>query len=142
MTALVWALGAALVLASGAVLTLALLSRKDGRELVLASKALRDTERVSAEWEHKYHTEVVTHGVAIKAREQEQTRRLIAEANLKEAQRRAAAYLAQNLRGATKDEVNAVLADVFSSGGLSLVPQPEASRATEDDLLNPFATDV
>ncbi len=107
---------------------------------------LRDTlsaeQTQSQEWRSKYESEVVIHGVAIKAREQEHTRRVIAETNLREAQRRLSAYLAHRMKDATKDEVNAVLADVFASSGLSLVPQPEAGPSDADGLLNPFATDV
>jgi hypothetical protein len=104
---------------------------------------LRDTldaeQMRGQEWRSKYESEIVVHGAAIKAREQEHTRRMIAETNLREAQRRLSAYLAHRMKGATKDEVNAVLADVFASSGLSLVPQPEAGEPGPDDIINPFA---
>jgi hypothetical protein len=104
---------------------------------------LRDTldaeQMRGQEWRSKYESELITHGAAIKAREQEKTRRIIAEANLRTAQQRLSAYLAHRMKDGTKDEINAVLADVFASSGLSLVPQPEAGEPGPDDIINPFA---
>jgi hypothetical protein len=126
---------------TGFTITCGVWMRSDRRELAAIADNLDGQRKLVAEYKHKFDTEFVAHGVTTARLVQEQNLRAVAEAQRNEAMRKSRAYLARSMEGATKDDVNAVLADLFASP-LSLVPQPEAGRANDpgpDSLLNPFA---
>lgn len=101
-----------------------------------AADLIDGQRKLVAEYKHKFDTELVAHTVTAKQLEQERQLRGVAEARLKEAQTRLSAYLAQNLRGATEDEINAVLVDLFASPlGLVPAPVPRRSDHPTDGLL-------
>jgi hypothetical protein len=106
---------------------------------------LRDTldaEQTHAQkWRSKYETELATHQACIKQRDTEHNLRVIAESQRNEAQRKCRAYLARNILGATNDELNEILGDLFSAP-LSVVPKPGAAEADRDTLLNPYTGEV
>jgi hypothetical protein len=125
----------------GFTITCGVWMRADKREIAAYADNLDGQRKLVAEYKHKYDTEFVAHTVTTTRLAQEQDLRAVAEAQRNEAMRKARAYLARSMEGATKDDVNAVLADLFASP-LSLVPQPEAGRASgdgPDSLINPFA---
>lgn len=133
------ALSAAL---TGFVITAGVWMRSDRRELGAITDNLDGQRKLVAEYKHKYDTELAAHGVTTARLTAEQNLRAVAEAQRNEAQRKCRAYLARSMEGATKDDVNAVLAGLFVSP-LNLVPQPEAEDADgrdADSLLNPFAS--
>ncbi len=108
---------------------------------------LRDAERkVSAEYQHQRDVATAERDTALTLEEQEHTLRTIAEMQRNEAQAKCREYLRTNLRGATDDEIRAVVSDLFTSP-LAVVPRPpgvrspkaEAGDAGPDDILDPFA---
>lgn len=73
--------------------------------------------------------------------DREKNLRAIAEAQRTEAQRRARAYLADNMREATNDEIASAVADLFAAP-LSVLPStaatPTGAAADRDSLLSPW----
>ena len=141
MTALVWLLGSALVVATGAVVTFALLGRKDAATLRDVVDLLDGQRKLVAEYKHKYDTEQVAHSVTTKALDQEKTLCAIAQAQRNEAQRRVRELLGKHIATATEEEIRALTADAFSSP-LSVVPLPTAEDGDRDALLDPYKSGV
>jgi hypothetical protein len=126
---------------TGFIITMGVWLRADKRELGALVDNLDGQRKLVAEYKHRFDTEFVAHGVTTTRLVQEQDLRAVAEAQRNEAMRKARAYLARSMEGATKDDVNAVLADLFASP-LSLVPRAETGRASgdgPDSLLDPFS---
>lgn len=121
---------------TAAVITMGIWLHSANADRLNAADLIDGQRKLVAEYKSKYDTESVAHTVTSKALTQEQQLRGVAEARLKEAQTRLSAYLAQNLRGATEDEINAVLVDLFASPlGLVPAPSPRRSDHPTDGLL-------
>ena len=132
-------LASGLIAACAAVVTFALLGRRDATSIRIAGDLLNEERGISRQYKSERDIEVAAHAVTRKRLEQEQNLRAIAEAQRNEAQRKVRDMLTKHMRNATDDEIRALTADAFSSP-LSLVPKvPEADDATPDDLLDPFA---
>lgn len=84
---------------------------------------LDSTRAASSEWEHKYNSEVVTHGACIKQREAERELRVIAESQRNSAQARVRELLKEHAKDATDDEINELLSVAFGPA-LGVVPPP------------------
>ena len=135
MTALVWALGVGLVLATGAVVTLALLSRKDSRALIAASDLLNGERKVSAEHKHRHETTAAELNTAKDLLEHETNRRAIAEAQRNAAIERVGRLLRQHMPNATNEEIAAPHGEPRSSGS-----SPSSSRASASSAVSSFLT--
>lgn len=109
-----------------------------GKEATAYADNIDGQRKLVAEYKSKYETEFVAHGVTTRELEQERQLRGVAEAQRNEAQSRCRAYLAQSMTHATKDDVNAVLADLFAAP-LSVVPPPKARLSDSGDtaLIDP-----
>jgi hypothetical protein len=96
--------------------------------------------KLVAEYKGKYDTETVAHTVTTTKLKEEQELRAAAVKQRDDALAKCRAYLARTLEGGTKDDINAVLADLFAPH-LSVVPKPEARLSDSGDtaLLDPFA---
>ena len=105
-----------------------------------AADLIDGQRKLVAEYKSKYDTEFVAHTVTGERLKTEQNLRAIAEAQRNEAQRKCRAYLARSLEGATEDDVNAVLADLFAPV-LAVVPpsKPRLSDTGDSALLDPFS---
>jgi len=105
-----------------------------------AADLIDGQRKLVAEYKSKYDTEFVAHTVTGERLKTEQNLRAIAEAQRNEAQRKCRAYLARSLAGATEDDVNAVLADLFAPV-LAVVPpsKPRLSDTGDSALLDPFS---
>ena len=123
-------------LLAGATITCGIWLHSANADRLNAADLIDGPRKLVAEYKHKFDTEFAAHTVTGKLLSQEKQLRGVAEARLKEAQTRLSAYLAQNLRGATEHEINAVLADLFASPlGLVPAPVPRRSDHPTDGLL-------
>ena len=125
-------------LLAGAVITCGIWLHSANADRLNAADLIDGQRKLVAEYKHKFDAEFVAHVVTTKRLDQEQTLRAIAESQRNEAQRKCRAYLARSLEGATEDDVNAVLADLFASP-LVLVPAPVPRRSDHptDGLIDP-----
>lgn len=105
-----------------------------------AADLIDGQRKLVAEYKSKYETEFAAHTVTSIGLDNERQLRGVAEAQRNAAQAKARAYLARSLEGATEDDINAVLADLFAVH-LSVVP-PAGTRRSDtgpDRLVDPFA---
>jgi predicted Holliday junction resolvase-like endonuclease len=101
---------------------------------------LEEQTKLSEEYRSGRDIEVAAHAVTTDELDKEKYLRAAAEAQRDEALRKSRAYLAQNLRNASEGELNAVVADLFSSPLSVVRPQvPAASSpaANDSDLEKP-----
>lgn len=137
----------ALIAATGAVVTFALLSRKDGRALIAARDLLNGEQRVSAEWESKYKATTAKLIVVEVSKKHESDLRAVAEVQRNAAQARVRELLRRHMGTATNEEIQELTNEAFSSP-LSVVPRPAdgvpqavpRSEARDTALVDPWAS--
>jgi hypothetical protein len=99
---------------------------------VKEGKALRDLYdeqlKLAAEYRHERDVEVAAHAVTRDLLEKEQHLRAVVETQRNEVQRRARAYLTQNLANASEKEIDATVRELFTTTPLSRAPGSELMR--------------
>ena len=113
---------------TAAVITMGIWLHSANADRLNAADLIDGQRKLVAEYKSKFDTESVAHVVTSKQLEIERQLRGVAESQRNTAQAKARAYLARSLEGATEDDINAVLADLFAVS-LAVVPPPGTRRS-------------
>lgn len=142
---MMYALVATVIVATGTVVTFAVLSRRDKSDLVAAHDLLSGERSKTRELQHMLTVEQAAHAVTAEQFKTEQNLRSIAEAQRNEAQRKVRAQIQTFLPMASDAEIQEITNEVFASP-LSLAPRaPERVPKLPDPddprdaLLDPWA---